>query len=118
MAEKKKTIREELLAKIKKCSLISVNGAVYFGEKTKKDEDGIIKIINAVVAGDTVEETVKAWLKANNLGNLEEIEISGDGSTFVNKKFTEDQQDELEIIVISFARVAANAVNELINSKV
>ena len=116
MSAKKATVREILTASIKKCKLVSIDGVSYFGELTK-GEGGAGTLTNAIPCGDNIKETVKSWIKANNLNNLETLEISGNVS-FVSKNFTEDQMDEAELVVIAAARATVNALPELINSKI
>jgi len=116
MANAKTTVRSELTAKIKKCKLVSIDGVSYFGELTKT-ETGAATLTNAIPCGDSIAETVKTWIKINNLNNLETLEISGNVS-FVVKALTEDQTDEAELVIIAAARATVNALPNLINSAI
>ena len=110
----KKSKKEELLNSLKGCSLISIDGASYFGKVEKKE--GVINITEAVECADNLSDTVAKWLKAQNLGQLEKLEVSGLGTT-VTKPLTEDQETEIELIAIKAARAYTTALPELINSK-
>lgn len=112
----KTSVRETLTAAIKKCKLVSIDGISYFGELTK-DDTGAATLTNAIPCGESISETIKAWIKTNTLNNLETLEISGNVS-FVSKNFTEDQMDEAELVIITAARATVNALPNLINSAI
>ncbi len=114
MSATKQSVRTELTEKISKCKRISVNGVAYFGEVAG---DKVKTISNAVPEKSSMTETALAWVKAHNLSNLTSLTISGD-ATYVEQPLTEDQQQEVELVVIRAARAAANALPELINSKI
>lgn len=112
MSKTTKTLREEFTEKLKGVKLVSINGVPYFGKKTKKD--GVTTLSDAVEAEDTVTESARKWLKADNLGELQEIEIEGD-ATFATKNFTEDQKIEIEMVILKAARAASTSLANLIN---
>jgi len=113
MSTKKKTKREEISAKVSECLLISIDGVTYFGELVKKE--GVVEINNAIEAKETLSDTVSAWIKADNVEGLESLEVSGNSTTLVTKKLTEDQKEEVELVIINAARAFVNAVPNLIN---
>jgi len=56
--------------------LFTLNNVEYFGEVTVTDES-TVKVTNAVKSSDTLKDTAKNWLKADNLDELLNIEVSG-----------------------------------------
>ncbi|MGV8961852.1 MAG: hypothetical protein ACOH2V_00455 [Candidatus Saccharimonadaceae bacterium] len=108
------SIRQKLTKQISNCKFISINGVAYFGTLNKGLEATTLE--NAVESQLSVSETARIWLKQNNLNNLQSLEISGDVA-FVVRELTASQEIEIELVVLTAAQAATNAVPELINSK-
>ena len=114
MAKKVKEIKEELLLKTKDLKLVSVNGTIYFGKKRTKDDVTTVSEAVAVPDGN-LENAIKTWLKADNLNELEEIEISGD-ATFAVRKLNETEQIVVDKVVLEAAIGHSSAVAKIINN--
>ena len=116
MATIRETKKAEIVKQFKELQQINNSGSIYLG-KLEKTED-IIKITSAVNITDCsyFEQAAKKYIKASNLGTLEEYELGG-VQAYSLKKLTADQMDEVEILAIQVARLNETALAEFINSK-
>ena len=108
----KAEIKKDLMDSLENVKSIAVNGVQYFGNIDTKDD--VTTITNAVEAGESLDATVRTWIKKKNLNQLEKLTVSGD-ATFVTKELNDDQKDEVEMIVLQAAKASATAVTNLIN---
>lgn len=116
MAKSNREVRLALSETISECSIVSINGETYFGRLTVDTKEKTAKLEDAIAWKGDVKETVRQWLKAYNLSNLDSMDIMGD-ATYVKKSLNEDQQDEAELVIIACSKAMGNALPELINSK-
>lgn len=107
--------KTSLAAEIKKLSIVNIAGTTYLA-KVKKIEGGI-ELTEAVETKETFEDSVAAWIKANNIGELEEITSEGIGASFSKKNFNEEQKMQIDIIAAKAEYAIKYAVAELQNSK-
>jgi hypothetical protein len=114
MSSKRSAAKAEIAKSLENCILISVDGVSYFGEVKK--EEGLTSVTKAVECSSTLQETVRNWIKSSNMGQLQQLNVSG-MATFVERPLTDDQKDEIELVVLKAAIASVNALPELINSK-
>lgn len=115
MAKSNREVRLALSEIIAGCSIVSINGETYFGRLSVDTKEKTAKLEDSIAWKGNVSETVRQWLKAYNLSNLDSMDIMGD-ATYVKKSLTEDQEDEAELIIIACSKAMGNALPELINS--
>lgn len=112
MAEKEiKTLAEE----IKKLAIVSIAGTTYLG-KVKKIDNGI-ELSDAVSTADTFEASIADWIKAKNLGKLEDITSEGLGASFSKKGFNEEQKMVVDIVAAKAEYAIKYALAGLQNSQ-
>lgn len=111
-------IRTKLTDAIKNCKQISLNGVAYFGKLGRKNkETGVTELTDAILAEDSLLETVKSWIRAYNINDLCSLEITGD-TQVVTKSLTATQKDEIEITIIQVSNIIANTIPMLINQQI
>lgn len=106
--------KDTLYNKVKECKQIIINDSVYFGTITKDKESSNVSV-KGVKSQGSVEHDVKAYLKADNLNQLETISISGSMVSIAEKPLTEDNLDAALGICIKAAQAHRNALAKLIN---
>jgi len=104
--------KDALYNKVKECKQIIINDSIYFGTITK-DKDGYN--VKGIKSQGSVENDVKAYLKADNLNQLETITVSGSMVSIAEKPLTEDNLDVALGICIKAAQAHRNALAKLIN---
>lgn len=106
--------KKALLTRVKELTIINMSGTQYLGVK-EKTENGF-KITSAIESsGDTFEEDIKNWIKADNINQLTEIEEEGQAKV-ASKKFTEQQEMKISSIVADAEYAMKYAVGNLQNN--
>lgn len=86
----------KLSEKVKALEIININGNQYLGTTDK--EEGVLKLSSAVSVKDSnFKETIKSWIAADKLGELEAIEFEGE-LQIGRKKFNEQQLLEISSV--------------------
>ena len=106
---------------IKELKLITFQGQQFLGKVETDVVASTTKITKALSLEkvDTFEESIAAYIKAENAGKLDTLEITGDGVHYITKGFNEEQEMSIDIVVakanhaIKFALI--NLQNEAID---
>jgi len=110
---KDKTLNEE----VKSLKIFALNGSNFLGTIEKGEK--LITITNAVpVKSSDFEGTVKNWIKAKNLNQLETFEVDGNNNTLVTKTFTEEQLMRIDIVTAKAEYALKSAVANLQNNSI
>lgn len=114
MANKKENTT--LAAEVSALQIINLNGTNYLGN-LEKSEGGFL-LSKAIECVSSFEESVKEWIRKNNLNALQSLSIEGENVSVVRKDFTEQQRLEIGIIAAKADYAIKYAVSELQNSKI
>lgn len=110
---------KNLVKNLKECKVLVVNGETYFGKASS--EDGGSKIIITEVVEVTekgnFKKVIKDWIKAKNLGELEESMIEG-VLTLATKPLTKQQEMQIDSIAAEALYRMANAIPNLQNASI
>ena len=99
--------------KLKTLQFINIGGCQYLGKKEKVKD--VVTISNAVPVNDTFDDTIKDWIRKDNLNQLEEIVEEG-MVTVSSKNFTEEQKMIIDIIAAQAEHAIKYAVKNLENN--
>lgn len=106
-----------LLDRLKSLSLLSLNGINYLGKVS--EEEGKTKIVDSIqVTTPNFTETIKSWIKKDNLGELETVSLRGSSFSLGEKDFSEEQQHNLTIIAAEAEYRMKRAVKRLENDSI
>lgn len=99
--------------------IISVGATIFLGDLVKAKEETTIKDALALPAGATTvtKQHMADYLKAENLGNLQTIDISGNGATFAKQALSKEQALDFEILQLQMKQAVETAPKRLVNSE-
>lgn len=108
---------ETLGEKLKACTVLVLNGETYFGKVEKTD--GGVEITDAVEVTEkgNFKKVVKDWLKANNSGKLESLEVTG-MTTLAKKPLSEEQKMKIDSIAAEAAYIVKHTLTDMQNKKI
>jgi hypothetical protein len=86
---------------IKELKLISFQGQQFLGKVEVNRDELTTKITSALPLDscDAFEDSIAAYIQAENAGKLETMEITGDNVHYISKGFNEEQEMQIDIIV-------------------
>jgi len=98
--------------------IITIGGTTFVGDIEESDGKVILKDAYEVGNTDRVGNgALRGYLKAKNLGKLQDIEIAGAGATYAARDMTEDQKRAFAILELQFDHAEQVAPKELVNDK-
>lgn len=107
------------MAKSVNISIITVGAAIFLGVLEEKEKATIIKDALALPAGtaDVEKSHFADYLKAENLGTLKEVKLSGAGVTFAQEELSADQKLEFQILQLQMAKALETAPKKQVNAE-
>lgn len=98
--------------KVKELELVTVNGTMYFGKKSKTQEVTVLSSAIEVSSGSSLKETVKDWLESDLKNELSRFEF--EGNVEIGKRsLSEKQKTEVKIVCMQAAVAIDEAVPNL-----
>ena len=108
---------KSIKTRVLELGIVAVDGTTYLGSFSKEGEVGTMTNAVPAVEGD-LEETIKNWIKSDNLDELVEFTVEGNTTSVLTRKYTASDKLLINSVCSAAEFNMSRAVANLENSSI